>query len=151
TLSDDFSSLGIPARLINLENEYAPSDFDVRHSLSGALTLDLQGAPGPLVVRALTRNWGVDSLLRFRTGLPTNLTTRILFESSSLDARPNVIAGVPQVLLGSQYPGGMAVNPAAFAVPPANTQGNFARNSLRFFKASQCDVALRRQFSLTER
>lgn len=59
--------------------------------------------------------------------------------------------GVPQLLSGPQYPGGKAINPDAFKAPAANTQGNFQRNSLRLFNASQFDLALRRQFDLAER
>ncbi len=153
TVSDDFggATLDIPSKSINLANEYAPSDFDVRHSLSGALTLDLPAVSGPRVINLITKGWGLDSLLRFRTALPTNLTTFVVFDPYFGAARPNVISGVPQVLSGPQYPGGKAVNPAAFTTPPDNTQGNFPRNSLRFFNASQVDLALRRQFSLTEK
>ncbi len=153
TVSDDIArgGLGIPAQYLNLDQEYAPSDFDVRHSLSGALTVELPVISGPRVIRTITKGWGIDSLLRFRTALPTNLFTSIAFGSFSGAARPNVVPGVPQVLFGAQYPGGRAVNPAAFKTPPGNTQGNFPRNSLRFFKASQLDLALRRQFSLTEK
>ena len=151
--SDDTANFfDISGKSINLNREYGPSDFDVRHSLSGALTVDLPAASGQRAIKAVTRDWGLDALLRFRTPLPTNLTTFDV-EFSGVDfvaSRPNVVPGVQQILYGSQYPGGKAVNPAAFVVPPANTQGDFPRNSLRFFNASQLDFALRRQFSLTE-
>jgi hypothetical protein len=148
------TGLGIPSQYIDLSREYASSDFDVRHSLSGAVTVDLPALSGPSAINLITRGWGLDGLLRFRTALPTNpttLTSSVLFGSLFVPTRPNVVARVPQVLYGPQYPGGSAVNPAAFTDPPAGTQGNFPRNSMRFFNASQLDLALRRQFSLTER
>jgi len=153
TVSDDVAAglRGVLSQFINLDQDYAPSDFDVRHSLSGALTVDLPAIPGPRAVNLVTKGWGFDSLLRFRTALPTNLTAVILFGPSGSFARPNIVPGVPQLLFGPQYPGGKAVNPAAFTTPPNNTQGTFPRNSLRFFNASQLDLALRRQFPLTER
>jgi hypothetical protein len=40
---------------------------------------------------------------------------------------------------------------AAFTLPPAGQQGNFGRNVLRGFGASQADLALQRQFRVTER
>src|SRR6266536_272061 len=150
TVSDDISG-GIPSQYLNLDQEYAPSDFDVRHSLSGALTIDLPAVSGPRAINLITKGWGLDGLLRFRTALPTNPASTVLFGPSTAPARPNVVTGVSQILFGPQYPGGRAINPAAFTVPPANTQGNFARNSLRFFNASQLDLALRRQFHLTEK
>jgi hypothetical protein len=58
---------------------------------------------------------------------------------------------VPLVLYGSQYPGGKIFNKAAFVAPPSGTQGNFGQNVLRGFRATQADVALQRQFHLTEK
>jgi len=54
------------------------------------------------------------------------------------------------VLYGSQFPGGKIFNRAAFVSPPAGQQGNFGRNVLRGFGASQIDLGLQRQFPLTE-
>ena len=55
------------------------------------------------------------------------------------------------MLYGSQYPGGKAFNLAAFIPPVAGQQGDFGRNVLRGFGASQADFAVQRQFHLTER
>jgi len=55
------------------------------------------------------------------------------------------------VLYGSQYPGGKIFNSAAFTPPPAGLHGDFGRNVLRGFGAWQADVALQRQFQLTEK
>jgi hypothetical protein len=65
--------------------------------------------------------------------------------------RPNLVLEVPLVLYGAQYPGGKAFNPAAFSAPPAGQQGDFGRNVLRGFGATQADVAFQRQFHLVER
>ena len=59
--------------------------------------------------------------------------------------------GLPLVLYGSQYPGGKAFNPAAFAPPPSGQQGNLGRNVLRGFGAWQADVSLQTGFHLTEK
>jgi len=53
-------------------------------------------------------------------------------------------------LYGSQYPGGMIFNKAAFTPAPAGQQGDFGRNVLRGFGATQADVAFQRQFAFTE-
>src|SRR5208337_4826971 len=50
-----------------------------------------------------------------------------------------------------QYPGGKIFNSAAFTTPPKGEQGNFPRNYLRGFAASQVDFALQREFKLTEK
>ena len=64
-------------------------------------------------------------------------------QTSSLECRWSSI--------GSQYPGGKILNGAAFTEPPTGQQGDFGRNVLRGFGASQADVAFQRQFQLTER
>jgi len=64
--------------------------------------------------------------------------------------RPNVVPGQPFELFGSQYPGGKIFNKAAFTPAPAGQQGDFGRNVLRGFGATQADVAFQRQFSFTE-
>src|ERR1700704_2296181 len=52
---------------------------------------------------------------------------------------------------GSQYPGGKIFNQAAFAAAPPEQQGDFGRNVLRGFGAWQVDLALQRQFRVTEK
>ncbi len=54
------------------------------------------------------------------------------------------------MLYGSHYPGGKIFNMAAFTAPAAGQQGDFGRNVLRGFGAWQADVALQRQFRITE-
>jgi len=144
---DDVS--GLPPQYANLGIEYGPSDFDVRHVLTGALTFDIPGATSyGSAVRALTSGWAVDLTESFRTAFPINVTATTVFGNLSFSNHANLVPGVPEVLYGSQYPGGKEANPAAFVAAPANVLGNFPRNSLRGFDASQFDLALRRQFPL---
>src|SRR5262252_1943459 len=63
--------------------------------------------------------------------------------------RPN-LTGAPLELYGSGYPRSKIFNKAAFVAAPAGQQGNFGRNVLRGFDATQADIALQRQFHLTE-
>jgi hypothetical protein len=60
------------------------------------------------------------------------------------------VPGQPFELFGSQYPGGEIFNKAAFTPAPMGQQGDFGRNVLRGFGATQADVAFQRQFALTE-
>ena len=55
------------------------------------------------------------------------------------------------MLYGSQYPGGKIFNKVAFTPAPSGQQGDLGRNVLRGFGATQADLALQRQFHLTER
>ena len=140
---------GLPPQFVNLKVEYGASDFDVRHVLTGALTYDIPGGAshGP-ALNALTKGWALDLKESFRTAFPINVTATTLFGNLSFSNHANLVPGVPEVLYGSQYPGGKEANKAAFAAAPPNVLGDFPRNSLRGFHASQLDLAVRRQFPL---
>jgi hypothetical protein len=71
-----------------------------------------------------------------------------LFEAygTVLYPRPNVVPGVPLVLYGGGYPGGKIFNSAAFTAAPPGQQGDFGRNVLRGFDATQADVGLHPNF-----
>jgi uncharacterized membrane protein (DUF4010 family) len=76
-----------------------------------------------------------------------------LFEAygTALYPRPDIVLGVPLVLYGSGYPGGKIFNSAAFTAAPPGQQGNFGRNVLRGFDATQADLGLQRTFPTTEK
>ncbi len=152
-VSDDggFQSSLATANQIDLSHEYGPSDFDVRHVFTAGVTYDLPKPGGSRLVRAVFGGWGLDGLARFRTGFPLNVYAVVPFIGGTQAVRPDVNPGVSLLLSGPQYPGGKAVNRAAFAVPTTGTVGNFPRNSLRGFPAQQIDLTLRRQFGLSEK
>jgi Carboxypeptidase regulatory-like domain/TonB dependent receptor/TonB-dependent Receptor Plug Domain len=128
------------------------SDFDVRHTYSGAVSYQLPAPKWTKVGNALLKGWAVDALVRGRSGYPFTVTsfTRIVVNGVSQRVRADVVPG-QQFWIYDSSPGGRRVNPAAFAQPANNLPGNQVRNSLRDFSASQTDVALRRRFGLTER
>ena len=128
------------------------SDFDIRHSFTAGVTYDLPAPGAQKFVRAAFDGWSLDSFVLARSAPPVDLVGSIYFASgTALASRPNVTPGVPLVLYGPQYPGGKIFNKAAFTLPPKGTQGDFARNVLRGFGATQADLALQRQFHLTEK
>jgi hypothetical protein len=91
-------------------------------------------------------------LLLARSATPVDVTGPINFTASAaIRSRPNLNPGVPLEIYGDEYPGGKVLNRAAFTPVPPGQQGNFGRNVLRGFGASQADVALQRQFRVTER
>jgi hypothetical protein len=132
-----------------------PSDFDVRHSLTAAITYNL---PSPraagYVGSALLRHWSIDAILRARTATPVNVVVRseVIGEDLIIELqRPDLIPGVPLYLEDPTAPGGRRINRAAFSVPVQLRQGSLGYNALRGFGVSQLDLALRRQFNLGER
>ncbi|HZB45465.1 MAG TPA: hypothetical protein VE360_09485, partial [Pyrinomonadaceae bacterium] len=78
--SDDSTSLLFTDEL-NTRVERGPSTFDVRHSLSAAVTYDLPQPRGNTRARTLLRDWSLDAILRARTATPVNVlqTTGVFF------------------------------------------------------------------------
>ena len=156
--STDISSTDAFANYLNTPSTGAypnvdkgDSDFDIRHSFTAGVTYDLPSAKWNKFAEATLGGWSVDTFILARSSPPVDVVGGYSFAAgTALRYRPNVVPGVPQVLYGSQYPGGKIFNKAAFAPAAPGTQGNFGRNVLRAFNAAQADVAFQRQFHLTE-
>jgi hypothetical protein len=141
--------------IYNPNIDYSDSVFDVRHSFSSAITYNLPVPGKSNVLRAIVGHWALDSLFRANTAAPVDVLTGLdpFHMNSFLNnyGRPDVVPGQPRYLYGSQYPGGKAINPAAFQDPAAtNVQGNLGRNALRGFGAWEEDLAIRREFPIHE-
>ena len=158
---DNGSSVNLPNPYTNVYNpawDRGNSDFDIRHSVAAALTYEAPGAHDNRLLRAVTSGWAIDSLFRANSAPPVNVTTGVFpafgldWTPDSANQRPNIVLGQPLYLYGSQYPGGLRINPAAFTTPTdLFTQGDLGRNALRGFGAWQEDVAIRRTFGITEK
>ena len=156
--STDISSTDAFANYLNTPSTGAypnvdkgDSDFDIRHSFTAGVTYDLPSAKWNKFAEATLGGWSVDTFILARSSPPVDVVGGYSFSAgTALRYRPNVVPGVPQVLYGSQYPGGKIFNKAAFAPATPGTQGNFGRNVLRAFNAVQADVAFQRQFHFTE-
>ena len=115
------------------------SDFDVRHSLAAAFSVDLP------------RGWALDGMFRARTGFPiTVLDGETALGLNFADIfRPDLVAGAPLWIADPQAPGGRRLNPGAFAA--LDGQGNLGRNAISGFGTAQIDLAVRRTFRIAER
>lgn len=145
-----------------LEYVRGNADFDVRHSASAALSYSIPSHFDSWLLRAALRDWGLDDRFTIRTSFPVTLNGPLTFNPSTgkeTYAGMDLVPGVPLYLYGSQFPGGRAVNPAAFAPPTGCTyyscnnpvQGDAPRNFIRGFGAWQMDLAVRREFPIYER
>ena len=147
-----FTFLNTPPSVANPVVDRGNSDFDVRNSFTAGVTYDLV-LPGPQkVVRALLGGWSLDVFVMARSAPPVNIVgAQIVAAGTVLQYRPDVVPWAPLVLYGPQYPGGKIFNKAAFTPPPTGQQGDLGRNLLRGFGAWQANVALQRQFHLTDK
>ena len=149
--TDALTLVSAPGSIASPSVDRGDSDFDIRHSFTAGVTYDLP-SPGAGPLRAAFGGWSVDTFLLARSAPPVNILAGIyVADGIALYPRPDVVPGVPLELYGPQYPGGKIFNKAAFVAPPPGIQGNFGRNVLRGFGATQVDFALQRQFHITER
>src|SRR5262249_27099042 len=146
--SDAFTNLNTPVAA-GASADRGDSDFDIRHTLSAGVTFELPSPASSAASRVLLGGWSVDAFVLARSAPPVGVVGAIFAGGGAvLSARPNVNPGVPQVLYGDQYPGGMILNGAAFTAAPPGQQGDLGRNVLRGFGASQADVALQKRVAL---
>lgn len=157
--NDVVSSLS--SEVIPGANDYASSDFDARHSLSGAVTYAIPSVAksGPLSVAA--RDWSVDAVVVARSAFPFNGEVFLASPGPTGFAlsRPDLVQGQPIWLYGAQCvaadgppcAGGKGLNPAAFSTPSPPRQGNEGRNDIRGFGLVQADLSVGRIFQVTDR
>lgn len=166
---------GFSNTVISASNDYASSDFDVRHSFSGALTFAVPTLGTSRALALLTRDWSLDTVIVARTGFPFNPEVEAPSSLGAGSIRPDLVPSQPFYLYGAQCaqvfgpvsqggngalqagqvcPGGMGLNPAAFdsTTPLAeNRQGTLGRNSIPGFGLTQVDLSIGRKFEITER
>jgi hypothetical protein len=169
-------SNALPA--LNSNVNRGPSDFDIRNAFSSGLTYDVPAPKSNTFANAMLRGWATENIIQARSAPPVDIYYSGLGELSNGffgNVRPDVVAGQPLYLYGSQCadvlvaplvlsgepvpscPGGKGFNPAAFTSPPLDPttglpvrQGNLPRNALRGFGLTQWDFAVHREFPIRE-
>lgn len=136
---------------VNPETEYAPSDFDIRHTFTAAITYRI---PSPIregFGKKALNGFAIDLITRARSAPPFNafVSYRTAAFVSFLN-RPDLNENVPLYIKDESLPGGKRVNPDALTAAPVTRQGTLQRNALRAFPLYQTDVAVRREFKLKE-
>lgn len=128
----------------------ASSDFDIRHTFSAAVSYEIPKPQWNRFATAVLGGWSANSLIIARSAPPVDLVATFPTLPYSFVARPDVNPGEPLYLHDANAPGGRVFNRDAFTFPAANQQGDFPRNKLRAFGATQVDFALQRAFKLIE-
>jgi hypothetical protein len=151
---DDLSA-DAPARALlrgdAIGSEHGPSDFDVRHTVSGFVTYSLPVPFDGGMWRSLSRNWTLDAVFNARSSKPLNVVYGFPVAYGFAFLRPDLSGGAPLYFADEAAPGGRRLNPAAFTLPSALRQGTLGRNALRGLPLYQLDMALHRQFNFNER
>ena len=147
-------SIDVGSTYSQIPAERGNSDFDVRSNFQGGLSADLPSVHASRLIREFTDQWGLDFRTLIRSGFPLYLSGN--FETDHATGQRyysgvNYVSGYPTHLRGPSYPGGWALNPAAFVANASPTQnGTVARNSLRGFGEAQFNVAMHKTFPVRD-
>jgi Carboxypeptidase regulatory-like domain/TonB dependent receptor len=149
TVSSDLAA-DIPSDRLDPEINRGPAAYDRRHVFSGALTYALPAPARTGVLCRALRDWSIAAILQLQSATPVDVTvSRDLGVGQRVNARPDVVPGVPWYVEDSAAPGGRRYNPAAFQIPLEPRMGNLPRNALRGFPFRQLDLSLSRAVGLS--
>jgi hypothetical protein len=155
-----FSNTLVP---LSQHGDKGNSDFDVRHSFSGAVSYSLPSLQKFKFLKYATQDWSLEGIVVARSGVPFNAL--LIFESPDptgfVDARPDRVPGQPVWISAPTAPSGKMLNVTydpsgnitggAFAVPSTLRQGTEGRNDIPGFGLTQIDLSIARKFRLTEK
>jgi hypothetical protein len=147
-------SIDVGSTFSALPVERGNSDFDVRNNFQAGVTWELPKVKSSTLASPIFNGWSLDGRVLARTSFPITLQGNLLTDpttGSRFYANLNLVPNQPIYLHGRQYPGGLALNPAAFALASGTAPGSAPRNFARGFGASQVNFAATREFPLYER
>lgn len=147
-----------PTTSLDPDIDRGPSSFDVRHAFNGAVSYEIPSLFKSGFAKKVFGGFGIDGIFRARSATPVNVLTGRdpLGLGFATVVRPDLVPGQPLYIEDENAPGGRRFNTAAFNADFVRTgnvqarQGTFGRNVLRGFNVAQTDLAVRRNFGLTE-
>lgn len=150
----------VPTVRLDPKVDRAPSDFDVRHAFSSAITYDVPALSFGKLVKFIFRDFSLDALATARSATPVDVTIQRNIGFGTFAFRPDLVEGVPLYIYNSAFPGGQRINNTfvatsprqigPFLIPTTARQGSLGRNSLRGLPVYQADLGIRRKIFVTE-
>jgi hypothetical protein len=142
---------GRPQNGRDLESWEGPSDFDIRHRLTGNFIVELPfGAGKPMlqegVAGKILGGWLVSSIFSARSGRPITISQGTNNVGPGAEGLPNLI-GDPE---GPQTVEAW-YNKAAFELVPSGTFGNAGRNIVRGPNWMTFDISVQRRIDFSDR
>jgi hypothetical protein len=143
----------IPQNNSNLAAEKGPA-CDIRHRFSLSAVYDIPKLEGGRFAEVLTRNWRLSAVYQAQSGYP--FTVSVFGDTANagtlLGENPIRANTTGEPVFGEgTHTADRWFNPAAFAAPPAFAFGNAGRNSIYGPGMQTLDVALQRDFILSEK
>jgi hypothetical protein len=143
----------IPQNNSDLSLEKGPS-CDIRHRFSMSAVYDLPTLFDSGAAGALTRGWHLSAVFQAQSGYPLTISVFGDTANSGTLLGENPIranyTGQPVFVPGTRTADNW-FNPAAFSTPAAFTFGNVGRNTVYGPGRQTLDVALHREFAVTEK
>jgi hypothetical protein len=143
----------IPQNNSDLEAERGPA-CDIRHRFAASVVYDIPAWDRSGFARAISKDWHVSTVYQIQTGFPFTVSVFGDTANSGTVLGENPIranfTGEPIFPSGTRTASSW-MNRAAFAAPAAYTFGDVGRNSVYGPGLQTLDLALVRDFNLTER
>jgi hypothetical protein len=127
---------------------------DIRHRFSMSTVYDVPALGKSGFAHALTKDWRISAIFQAQSGFP--FTISVFGDTANagtlLGENPIRANYTGQPIFGAgTHTAAQWFNPAAFATPAAFTFGNVGRNSIYGPGRQTLDLALQREFSITEK
>ncbi|WP_216847016.1 TonB-dependent receptor [Granulicella sp. L60] len=152
----------------NVTDYWGNADNDIRHVFSAGMSLRPKGMSESKLLKVVSTGWVVNTFIRLQTATPLSVFATIYTVDNSNQGFADRVPGVPVYKHGpstgvcavteSCIPGGVQLNPAAFADPPRDPvtlallrDGDSGRNAYRLFGLHEFDLSTGRKFAVTER
>ncbi len=131
----------------NIRQSYAPAGFDQPNveSLDFVYLLPRM-KNSSAALKQVVNGWEVSGMIREQSGLPINVTSNGNLMGVNLGSQYPILVGNPY----ANTNGGQIINPLAFQRPPDGQWGSLGRNALRLPGIFNADVALMKNFNITE-
>ncbi len=125
-----------------------PADYDIRHTFTANSVYQV-----PFARQRWYGGWDLSGLVTSRTGRPftvlVNRAAAVVPSGQTQTQRANYVGGVDPYAANRGV--NQWLNPAAFAIPAANTYGNSGRNGFRGPGLWQADLGLAKRIKISER
>ena len=163
--SNDSFNINTRADKIDPRTDRGPSNFDIRHAFSSAVSYQIPTPNAGRIGKAVLGNWSLDPIFIARSRAPVDVTFQNLVPGLGFVLfRPDLVQGIPIYIDDPSAPGGRRLNNTEVTIPGnplpqigpfrrhfEARQGTLGRNAIRGFPVYQLDLAVRRKFNLTER
>lgn len=136
----------------NFKNDYASSDYDIRHNFNGYVIYDIPGSShGP---KWLSQGWEVNGKLGFHTGLPFSIHAAYDTSGTGENTARGVQVGNPTAGVDRSQSQGNPVqwiNPNAFVNAANGLFGSVGRNGVRGPGYGDVDLSFLKNIPIRER